>query len=276
MGPTGKRIRSRHIFKQDGKTLIVSMDHGPTMGPVKGLEDLKATLKQVLSGEYKPDAVLLTPAMINLCYGELAGKVGIAARIDGGATIQGPDITDFRLYSSVEEALAVGADAVATMAFIGVEKESDCLEKVGMVSQECGAWGMPHIVEALSSDIIAHHFKREAEFRWPNPENVKFAVRVAAELGADIVKSYYTGNPDSFREVVRCCPVPIIVLSGPGAKNPEGLLRAIREMTDAGAKGVIMGRNIWGHRNPPAMVEAIAKIIHEDESVEKALKIISK
>ncbi len=83
--------------------------------------------------------------------------------------------------------------------------------------------------------------------------------RVAAGLGADVVKSYYTGDPDTFKKVVKCCPVPIIVLSGPGAEDPKGLLQIVRDVVDVGAKGVIMGRNVWGYRNPAAMVKALVK-----------------
>jgi len=159
-----------------------------------------------------PDAILMNPSMIRLCHEDLIGKLGIIARLDGTATIIGPDITNYCLFSSVEEALMGGADAVATMAFIGVERESQNSEKIGKVSQDCERWGMPHIVEALPPEIVEYHFKPEAEREWPSVEHVRFVARVAAELGADVVKSYYTGDPDTFKEVVKCCPVPIIVL----------------------------------------------------------------
>lgn len=270
----GKRIRLGRIFKDDGKTFVITMDHGVDLGPVKGLEDIKGTVKKVLSGEYKPDAILMNPSMIRVCHEEIIGKLGVIARLDGTATIMGPDITDYRLFSSVEEAIMVGADAVATMAFVGVPRESQNSEKIGKISQDCVRWGMPHIVEALPPEIVEYHFKPEAKREWPSLEHVKFVDRVAAELGADVVKSYYTGDPGTFREAVKSCPVPIIVLSGPGAGNPEELLTIVRDVLDAGTQGVIMGRNVWGYKDPVAMVEAISKMVHEDESVEDAMKII--
>ncbi len=274
MSLVGKRMRLARIFGEDGKTFVVAMDHGVELGPVSGLEDIRSTVKKVLGGDYRPDAVLMTPSMIRLCHNEIAGKLGVLARLDGATTTMGPDITKYRLLSSVEEASASGADGVTTMAFIGVEDESQNLERVGRVSQECLRLGMPHVVEALPPEIVEHHFKPKAEWRWPDPEHVKFVDRVAAELGADVVKSYYTGDPDTFQEVVECCPVPIIVLSGPGASDPKGLLRIVHEGMEAGAKGVIMGRNVFGHKDPPAMVKAISRIVHEDETVENALNII--
>jgi len=274
VGLIGKRIRLGRIFKQDGKTFVITMDHGVDLGPIKGLEDIKATVRKTLSGDYKPDAILMNPSMIKLCHEEIVGKLGVIARLDGTATTIGPDITDYRLFSSVEEALSCGADAVATMAFIGVERESQNSEKVGKISQDCERWGVPHIVEALPPEIIEYHFKPEAKRQWPTMDHIKFVDRVAAELGADVVKSYYTGDPDTFKEVVKCCPVPTIVLSGPGAGDPEGLLKMVHDVISAGAKGVIMGRNVWGHKDPVAIIKAISKIVHEDESVENAIKII--
>jgi len=274
MSLAGKEIRMRRIFKDDGRTFVITMDHGASLGPLKGIENIKATIKKVLAGDYKPDAILLTPSMIRYCSREIAGKLGIIARIDGAATTLGPDITNFQLFSSVEEALKVGADAVATMAFIGVEAEFQNLKKVGEISQECEKWGMLQVVEALPPEIIQHHFKRKAKWKWPDPEHVKFVARIASEMGADIVKSYYTGDPKTFREVVESCPVPIIVLSGPGASDQEGLLRIIRDAIDSGAKGVIMGRNIWGQKDPSLMIKVISKMIHEDETVENAFKML--
>jgi len=270
----GKRMRLARIFGDDGKTFVIAMDHGVELGPVGGLEDIQSTVRNVLSGDYKPDAILMTPSMIRLCHEEMAGKLGVLARLDGATTTMGPDITEYRLLSSVEEASACGADGVTTMAFIGVKNEPQNLERVGKVSRECLKLGMPHIVEALPPEIVEHHFKPKAEWQWPDPEHVKFVDRVAAELGADVVKSYYTGDPDSFEKVVKCCPVPVIVLSGPGASDPNGLLAIVHDAMEAGAKGVIMGRNVFGYKDPPAMVKAISRMVHEDESIDNALKII--
>lgn len=264
MGLVGKRIRLGRIFKDDGKTFVLPMDHGVDLGPLEGLEDIKATVRKTLGGECRPDAILLNPSMIRVCHEEIIGKVGLIARLDGTATVIGPDITNYRLFSSVREALMNGADAVATMAFMGVERESENSEKIGSVSQECERRGVPHIVEALPPEILDYHFKQKAERQWPSVENIKLVDRAAAELGADVVKSYYTGDPDSFSEVVKCCPVPVIVLSGPGAGDSEGLLKMVGDIMDAGAKGVIMGRNVWGDKDPLAMIEAISKIVHGD------------
>jgi fructose-bisphosphate aldolase/2-amino-3,7-dideoxy-D-threo-hept-6-ulosonate synthase len=274
MSSVGKELRLGRIFKDDKKTFVLPMDHGVGGGPVKGLEDIKATVKMALSDDYKPDAILLNPSMIRLCSDVIAGQVGVIARLDGSTTMLGPNLIDCRLFSSVEDAILCGADAVATMLFIGAESEPQNSENIGKVSQDCAKWGIPHIVEVLPPDIVEYHFKSKAKREWPNPENIKIVARVAAELGADVVKSYYTGDPETFKEVVKGCPVPIIVLGGPGADDPEGLLQIVHEVMDSGAKGVIMGRNVWGAKNPRAMIKAISKLIHDDLALENALKII--
>jgi fructose-bisphosphate aldolase/2-amino-3,7-dideoxy-D-threo-hept-6-ulosonate synthase len=274
MGSVGKDLRLGRIFKDDKKTFVLPMDHGVGGGPVKGLEDIKATVKMALSADYKPDAILLNPSMIRLCSEEIVGQVGVISRLDGSTTTLGPNLIDCRLFSSVEDAITCGADAVATMLFIGAEREPQNSENIGKVSQDCEKWGIPHIVEVLPPDILDYHFKSEAKREWPKPENIKIVARVAAELGADVVKSYYTGDPESFKEVVKCCPVPIIVLGGPGADDPEGLLKIVHDVMDSGAKGVIMGRNIWGSKNPRTMIKAISKLIHEEIPLENALSII--
>lgn len=263
------------VFKEDGKSFVLTMDHGVDLGPIKGLENIKATVKKCLSGSAKPDAILMNPSMIKLCHAEIVGKLGVIARLDGTASVLGPDITDYRMFSSVEEAMLIGADAIASMAFPGTARESQNAEKVGRITQDCERLGMPHVCETLPPGIIEYHFKSEAKRQWPSVEHVKFVARVAAELGADVVKSYYTGNPDTFKEVVESCPVPVIVLSGPGAGNPSELLRIVHDVVASGAAGVIMGRNIWQSDRPAAMIEAISRIVHEDLSLEKAKKLIA-
>ena len=276
MSSVGKKIRLGRIFKKDKRAFVLTMDHGVDLGPIKGIENIELAVQKCLNGKYLPDAILMNPSMIRLCHEQLVGRLGVIARLDGTASVIGPDITDYRLFSSVEEAQRIGADAVATMAFPGTARESQNSEKVGQISQDCEKLGMPHFCEALPPEIVDYHFKSEAKREWPSLERIKFVDRVAAELGADVVKSYYTGNPETFKEVVSCCPVPIIVLSGPGTGNPKELMSIVRGVMDSGASGVIMGRNIWQYKNPATIVEAVSKIVHEDASVKDVVKALNK
>ncbi|NPV78649.1 MAG: fructose-bisphosphate aldolase [Firmicutes bacterium] len=271
----GKAIRMARLFRSKTKRLVlITLDHGICIKPMKGLEDTKAIVRAAAEGG--ADAVLVTPGIAKHTYEELAGKIPFMLRIDGTATSIGPDLTNDRLICSVEEALRLGADAVATFGVIGVPREAELAEKNGRAGELCDLWGMPMMTEMIPPEILTHQFETKASRKWPSdPEVVKFSARVAAELGADIVKGYYTGDPETFREVVKYCPVPYVVLSGPASDDPEVLLKFIREAIDCGAAGVSMGRNIWESKNPVALIKAICSIVHNDVSAEAALRELS-
>ena len=116
-------------------------------------------------------------------------------------------------------------------------------------------------------------FADRADRQWPdNVEIVKYCARVGAELGADIFKGYYTGDPNSFREVVEYCPVPYVLLAGPAAGDVEVFLSFVKEAIDCGAAGVSVGRNVFAHPDPAAMTRALCRIVHEDASVQSVMK----
>ncbi len=268
----GKKIRLARLFKSDTKRMVlVTADHGICIDPMKEIENPKEVVKKIAQGG--ADAVLLTPGIVRIVEEELVGKISLMLRIDGTSTSIGPDLTNDRLIFSVEGGLAMGADAVATFGVIGVPREAELSQKIGQVNDACERWGMPLMVEMIPEDMLEHQFKSRAERRWPkNPEIVKYSARVAAELGADIVKGYYTGDKESFREVIKYCPVPYVVLGGPSSEDPEVFLSFIRDAMDCGAKGVSVGRNVWAYKDPVGITRAICQIVHNDASVNTALK----
>jgi fructose-bisphosphate aldolase/2-amino-3,7-dideoxy-D-threo-hept-6-ulosonate synthase len=271
----GKEIRLARIFNPKSKRMVlITLDHGICINPMMELSDMEGVLRKVVAGG--PDVILLTPGMAKHFYRPLVeGKVSLMLRIDGTATSIGPDLTNDELICSVENALRLGADAVATFGVIGVPREAQLSHKNGFVAEACDLWGMPLMIEMIPADILEHQFADRAERKWPkNPEVVKYSARVAAELGADIVKGYYTGDKDSFKEVINYCPVPYVVLSGPASGDPQVLLQFIRDAMDCGAAGVSMGRNVWAYKDPTALVRAIRRIVHDDASVEEAMKEI--
>jgi len=103
---------------------------------------------------------------------------------------------------------------------------------------------------------------------------VKLAARVGAELGADIIKTFYTGDATTFREVTESCPVPVVIAGGPKVDNVRQVLEVVRDALDAGAIGIAFGRNVWRHENPVAMVRALRRIIHEDASVDDVIEML--
>ena len=271
---TGKEIRMARLFNPKSKRMVlVTIDHGICINPMKEISDPAGVVRKIVEGG--ADAILLTPGIAKIAYKELLGEASLMIRIDGTATSIGPDLTNDELICSVEDALSLGADAVATFGVIGVPREAQLSHKIGMVTGECERLGMPQMTEMIPREILDHQFADRASRKWPQePEIVKYSARVAAELGADIVKGYYTGDPRTFREVIEYCPVPYVVLSGPASNDPEVFLRFVREAMDCGARGVSVGRNVWTYKDPTAITRAICRIVHDDASVEEALKEI--
>ena len=271
----GKEMRMGKLFNPRSKRMVLAtMDHGICINPMKELSKPKEVIRQIVEGG--ADAMLITPGIARIAYRELIGSnTSLMLRIDGTATSIGPDLTNDELICSVEGALCMGADAVATFGVIGVPREAQLSRKIGKSAEECEKWGMPMLTEMIPPEILKHQFEDRAKRKWPsNPEIVKYSARVAAELGADIVKGYYTGDSKTFKEVIDYCPVPYVVLSGPASDDPEVFLGFVREAMDCGAAGVSVGRNVWTYKDPASMTRAICRIVHDDTSPEKALKEI--
>jgi fructose-bisphosphate aldolase/2-amino-3,7-dideoxy-D-threo-hept-6-ulosonate synthase len=194
-------------------------------------------------------------------------RIGIIVHLSASTGRSGaPDSKT--LVSSVEEAIRLGADAVSVHVNIGSDTENEMLRDLGMVAGDCMNWGVPLLAMAYP--------------RGPGIKNqydvdvVKHAARVAAELGADIVKTNYTGTPEGFREVVKGCTVPVVIAGGPKMRSDTDLLKMVRESIDAGGAGVSIGRNVFQHPNVAGMTRAIARIVLAGLSVEDAYKEIGK
>ena len=269
----GKEMRMGRLFNPESRRMVlVTVDHGICIKPMKEINDPVEVVRKVVEGG--ADAVLLTPGIARLAYREIVGSgTSLMLRIDGTATSIGPDLTNDDLVCSVERGLRMGADAVATFGVIGIPREAQLSRKIGTTADACDRWGMPMLTEMIPPDILSHQFEDRAKRKWPSdPEVVKYSARVAAELGADILKGYYTGDPKTFREVLEYCPVPYVVLSGPASGDPEVFLKFVRQAMECGASGVSVGRNVWTYKDPAAMTRALCRIVHEEASVEEAMK----
>ena len=155
------------------------------------------------------------------------------------------------------------------MGFPGSKWEDKVLKNLAANISECNKWGIPMTAEMLPRGFEGGEDSRTAQ-------NITFACRLGAEMGADIIKTEYTGDTESFRELCESVFVPVVILGGSKKVSEEQLLTEIKEALEAGASGIAMGRNIWGHEEPARYAGAIAKLIHEDCSVEAALKELSK
>ena len=170
------------------------------------------------------------------------------------------------LTGTVEEALRLGADGVSLHINIGGKEEPEMLEQLGITAEQCHKWNMP---------LLAMMYPRGENIKNPHdPEIVAHVARIGAECGADIVKTVYTGDIDSFARVVKSVPVPVVIAGGPKAKTDRDILQMTEDAMKAGAKGVTYGRNIFAHKNPEKMVQALAAIIFKKETAEEAAKKI--
>jgi len=167
---------------------------------------------------------------------------------------------------TLEEAIRLGADAVSAHVNIGEQEEDKMLEFLGALSEQCEYFGIPLLAMMYPR---GPNIKSEHEF-----EVVSHAARIGAELGADLVKTVYTGNLDSFRRVVRSCPVPIVVAGGPSMKSDLEVLDLAENSMKAGAAGLSFGRNVFQHRNPEAMSRALAAIVHNGATSQEASRIL--
>jgi len=260
----GKLIRMERIMdRRTGRTVIIPMDHGVTLGPIKGLTDMGRTVDLVASGG--ANAVVGHMGLALHGHRGYGRDIGLILHLSA-STCLGPDPNNKVLVNSVERAIKMGADGVSVHINIGAEDEAAMLTDLGDVSQKCMEWGMP---------LLAMMYARGPNIKdETNVEAVKIAARVGAELGADIVKTSYTGDPESFKEVVEGCPAPVVIAGGSKLGDLE-TLRMIEGSIKAGAAGLSIGRNAFQHEHPDRLVKAACAIVHEGMSAEEAIELLS-
>ena len=253
----GKKRRLKRILK-DGKTLIVPMDHGITKPP-RGLENIDRILKSI---DGIADAVVLHKGIAkHSCYLPNA-ELGLIVHLSASTSLS-KDPNDKKIVTSVENAISLGADAVSVHVNIGSESEAEQIVEMGKIVETCDSYGMP---------LLAMMYARGKGVE-KNVETIKHAVRVGFELGADIIKTSYTGSMESFMEVVKIAQVPIVVAGGSKTDDIK-LLEDVKNAMLAGAAGVAIGRNVFQHENPRLIVKALRMIIHEDAEVCEAKEIL--
>jgi predicted phospho-2-dehydro-3-deoxyheptonate aldolase len=248
----GKKIRLQRIINRNtAKTIIVPMDHGVTVGPIPGLIDMAQTINKVADGG--ANAILMHKGLVETGHRSSGKDIGLIVHLSA-STVLAPDSNAKTLVCTVEEAVRLGADAVSIHINIGANTESDMLNTMGKISKSCRDWGMP---------LLAMMYTRGAKIK--NEYDVivvKHAARVGAELGADIVKVNYTGSPETFREVVRGCPVPVVIAGGEKMETDDEVLDMVKGSIEAGGSGVSIGRNVFQHDDPEIIVSKIAEIVH--------------
>jgi class I fructose-bisphosphate aldolase len=258
---SGKKIRIERILdRNSGKTVIIPMDHGVTVGPVAGLINMQETIRSVAAGG--ANAIVMHKGLVQAAL-KNRGGMGLILHLSASTQI-GIDPNTKTLICTVEEAIKLGADAISIHVNLGTKEEKSMLRDLGVVSRVAMEWGMP-----LLAMMYSKTRKGEDE---KDVTIVKHSARLGAELGADIVKVPYTGSPESFREVVEGCFVPVVIAGGGKIETDQDVLEMVKGAINAGGAGVSIGRNVFQHKNPSKIVEAICKIVHHGSTVKEALK----
>ena len=260
----GKRIRMERILNRNtGKTIIVPMDHGISVGPIDGLRDMKSIIQNVSEGG--ANAIVEHKGLVTEGHRGGGNDIGLIIHLSGSTSLS-PYPNAKTLVCSVEEAIKIGADAVSIHVNLGNGGEREMLHDFGRVSYEARTWGMP-----LLAMIYPRGEKIKDEF---DVNSVKHAARVGFEMGADIVKVSYTGSVDTFREVVRGSGIPVVIAGGPKMDSDKDILEMVKGSIDAGGSGISIGRNVFQHKNPKRMVQAMSAIVNDNSSVAAALKML--
>lgn len=268
----GKILRlSKIVNPNDGKAVVVAADHGFMLGPIEGVRNLEKTLRSVIRGG--PDAVLLTPgqaALLNhLFHGRKSPALLVRADWTNAFrtkkyTLPARDI-ERTVTATAKDALALGASGIVTYYFVGCpdETEARSYKLMATFAKECNEVGLPLIVEplAMGERVTGANFA----------DLVATTVRIAVEAGADAIKTQYTGDVESFKKVVKAAGVPVLILGGAKARTMRDALEVVVEALEAGASGVVYGRQVIQAPDPAGFVATVRAVVHEGKNVREAL-----
>jgi DhnA family fructose-bisphosphate aldolase class Ia len=259
---SGAAIRLGRLFREEtGHSFIVALDHGVTLGVPDGAENLPDAVARSIACQ--PEGILLSPGMAQLTGEQFAGRSAPALLIRSDFIVNHPYLDDlgeqYRVMISPSEAMALGGDGLLMFLMVGTGDGTlfaDNVAAVARAAQEAHRIGLPLIVEVVLWGSRVENKK--------DPERLAFGCRIASELGADAIKTEFTGDVESMRQIVDGCSRPVLVLGG--SRGEESiLLDGTRTAIAAGAKGVIIGRNIWQADDPPAVASKLREIIHGEQ-----------
>lgn len=247
--------RLAQLIQRDGRAMFLPIDHGYFQGPTTRLEEPGRTIEPILP---YVDAIMLTRGILRSCVDPTLKKP-VILRVSGGTSMARKEELDQEgVTTSVREAIRLNASAVSMSIFVGAPNEHQTLLNLSNLVNECEEYGIPVMaVTAVGAELE----KLDARY-------LALASRIAAELGARVVKTYYCR--EGFEKVVRGCPVPIVIAGGPKVDTEIEVFNWVHDALQKGAIGVNLGRNIWQHDHPVAMAKAIRAIIHENVTPKEA------
>jgi putative autoinducer-2 (AI-2) aldolase len=251
-----KNRMSKIIRPEDNRCVMLAVDHGYFLGPTERLEVPSNTIKPLLP---YADSLMLTRGILRTSVNPNNG-IPIVLRVSGGSSIVGEDLSNETITTSVEEAIRLNASCLAISIFVGSKYEYQTLSNLAKLVNQGERYGIP----VLAVTAVGKEMARDARY-------LSLACRIAAELGAHIVKTYYCEN---FEKVIEGCPIPVIIAGGKKLPQEADALELAYNAVQHGAAGVDMGRNIWQSDYPVEMIKAVRAIVHENLNVNEAYNIL--
>jgi putative autoinducer-2 (AI-2) aldolase len=253
----GIQNRLNRLIQKDGRALFLPIDHGYFQGPTSKLEKPGETIKPLI--QYA-DAIMMTRGVLRNCVDPAIEKP-IILRVSGGNSVVGEDLSNEEQLTSITEILRLNASAASMSIYVGSKHEHQTLKSFSRLVDQCEDYGIPTMaVTAVGRELE----KRTARY-------LALCCRIAAELGARVVKTYYC--EEDFDKVVEGCPVPVVIAGGPKVDTELEVFEFVYDGLQKGSIGVNLGRNIWQHQHPVAMIRAIRGLIHENLNPKEAQQL---
>ena len=264
MAMLGKAVRmSRLTNPKSDKMMAITVDHSISRGIMAGLIPIQETIDKIVAGG--PNAMTMTKGIAELCFPKHAGKVSLLLKCSSYAPAHPTcDIS----FGDVDEAVRMGADGCSVGAMMIGDFQAQQVAEIGKFSKDCMSVGMP---------LIGHIYpkgERVAKADQTKWENIAYCCRAGAELGVDIIKTTYTGDPKTMEMVVKACPARVVIQGGDSCNTLEDYIKMTRDAMDAGVGGVTFGRFVWEYKNITELVLVLKSVIHEGISLKQAMEML--
>ena len=255
----GKKRRLARLFRHaDRRAILTPIDHGLWYGPMRGIENPVEIARCVIP---ESDGLLIAPGFARAVADVLPSDRALVLRV-GTSTSLSPSQDYESVFADIETALRVDADALVHTLYLGSSRDEQSLRDLGQIIKEAERYAMP---------VLAEFLPTSGE---PDAETVAHWARLGFEMGADMIKTVYTGEPDAYRRVVAGCPLPILIAGGPMVGTQADLLRMVAGALEAGAAGTAIGRRIWQSSQPRRLLKLFGQLLHRQVSLEQALAAV--
>ena len=260
----GKSVRLNRILnKKSKKLIIITIDHPITRGMFPELVQMENTLEKIVEGG--PDALLMHKGIAERFFYPHAGRIPLIVK----ATSFSPFHPTYDTWmTQADEAVRMGADAISMGVILGSARQAEMLKNLGALSRDAAQSGLILMAHMYPKGELINDDERFSL------ENLSYCARAGEELGVDVIKTWYPGDTDTFRQVCDVAPGKVVAAGGAKTDTDEQLLQMAKGVMDSGALGLAFGRNVWGHPNTAGIIKALKAVVHDKKSVEEALEIL--